>query len=86
MRGNIRRRIPRLNLITLSPNRRYIIRSVSPDSHKIDVDQYANTKLDPRLLEAMAFDIGSIHAADPAILVAIQQDMDVGLVGLKQQR
>ncbi len=66
---------PTLNLITLSPNRRYIIRSVSPDSHKIDVDQYANTKLDPRLLEAMAFDIGSIHAADPAILVAIQQDM-----------
>ena len=27
------------------------------------------------MLEAMAFDIGSIHAADPAILVAIQQDM-----------
>ena len=68
-------RSQQLNVVAVSPNRQFIARPVSPESHKIDIDQYANAALDPRLLSAMAFDLASIHAANPNTQTAIQDDM-----------
>jgi hypothetical protein len=73
--GRYRSPDPLLNVVALSPNRQFIVRPVSPESHKIDIDQYANAALDPRLLSAMAFDLASIHAADPNALAVIQNDV-----------
>ena len=41
----------------------FIYRRVSADSRKIDLDAEAQARLNPRLLAAMGFDLGAIHAA-----------------------
>jgi hypothetical protein len=44
----------------------FVIRRIAPDSRKINLGDHANMKLELRLLHAMGFDIGAIHAATGA--------------------
>jgi uncharacterized protein (DUF2252 family) len=44
----------------------YIIRQIAPDARKIDLAEIADATLTVKLLEAMGFDLGAIHAADAA--------------------
>ena len=54
---------------------RFIIRRVAPDSRKIDIVDEPDSPIDARVLGAMGFDIGTIHASDPQSRMAIQADV-----------
>ena len=45
----------------------FILRRIAADSRKVELGEHAGEELHARLLEAMGFDLGSIHAADPAV-------------------
>lgn len=53
----------------------WIVRRLAPDSRKIDLDEDFEPKLFGVLFDAMGFDLGSIHAADPRA-TAIPADLD----------
>ena len=54
---------------------RFIIRRVAPDSRKIDIVDEPDRPIDARVLDAMGFDVGAIHASDPQSRLAIQADV-----------
>ena len=43
----------------------FIFRRIAADSRKVDLESVPNLRLDGRLLRAMGFDLGAIHAAAP---------------------
>ncbi len=49
----------------LTTHDKFIFRRLAADSRKIDMRDIAGADLPPKLLRAMGFDLGSIHAADP---------------------
>jgi hypothetical protein len=53
----------------------FIFRRISADSRKIELGKSAGRKLHLRLLQAMAFDVASIHAASAAGRRAIEADL-----------
>lgn len=55
---------------------KWIIRRLAPDSRKIELSEDATTDLKSYLLQAMAFDLASIHAAGSAGVGALQRDLE----------
>ncbi|WP_375414196.1 DUF2252 family protein [uncultured Bradyrhizobium sp.] len=53
----------------------WILRRLAPDSRKIELDEDAATHLKDYLLQAMAFDLASIHAAGSAGVEALRRDL-----------
>jgi Uncharacterized protein conserved in bacteria (DUF2252) len=54
---------------------RWIIRRLAPDSRKIELSEDAATHLRSYLLQAMAFDLASIHAAGSAGVEVLRRDL-----------
>jgi uncharacterized protein DUF2252 len=54
---------------------KWIIRRLAPDSRKIELSEDATTRLKSYLLQAMAFDLASIHAAGSAGIDALRRDL-----------
>jgi hypothetical protein len=54
---------------------KWIIRRLAPDSRKIELDKDAATHLKGNLLQAMAFDLASIHAAGSAGVDVLRRDL-----------
>jgi hypothetical protein len=54
---------------------KWIIRRLAPDSRKIELGEDATTHLKSYLLQAMAFDLASIHAAGAAGVDALRRDL-----------
>lgn len=61
--------------LRLDSDLRYIIRRIAPDSRKIDLSNSSTVDIDARLLEAMGFDLGALHAAAVAQRPAIIADL-----------
>lgn len=61
----------------LSTDRHFVYRRIAPDSRKVDLDRDAQRRLPDRLLRAMGYDLGAIHAAagDKAVAM-IRADLD----------
>jgi hypothetical protein len=55
---------------------KWIIRRLAPDSRKIELSEDATTDLKSYLLQAMAFDLASIHAAGSVGIGALQRDLE----------
>lgn len=53
----------------------WIIRRLAPDSRKIELSEDATTHLKSYLLQAMAFDLASIHAAGSAGVDVLRRDL-----------
>ncbi|MFO0995539.1 MAG: DUF2252 family protein [Alphaproteobacteria bacterium] len=53
----------------------FIYRRLAADSHKIDFDGYESAEQEKDLLDAMGFDLGSIHAADARAAKAVRRDL-----------
>jgi hypothetical protein len=54
---------------------KWIIRRLAPDSRKIELSEDATTHLKDYLLQAMAFDLASIHAAGSAGVDVLRRDL-----------
>jgi hypothetical protein len=54
---------------------KWIIRRLAPDSRKIELNEDAATRLKTYLLQAMAFDLASIHAAGAAGIDVLKRDL-----------
>jgi Uncharacterized protein conserved in bacteria (DUF2252) len=54
---------------------KWIIRRLAPDSRKIELSERAATHLKSNLLQAMAFDLASIHAAGSAGIDVLRRDL-----------
>ena len=59
----------------LQTTERFIYRRFAADSRKVELGDDAGTKLSGKLLQAMGFDIGAIHAADGVIAQTIKKDL-----------
>jgi hypothetical protein len=59
----------------LHVQRKFIFRRIAADSTKIELGEDAGSKLHLNLLEAMGFDIASVHAAVTAGVKALQADL-----------
>jgi hypothetical protein len=55
---------------------KWIMRRLAPDSRKIELSEDATTNLESYLLQAMAFDLASIHAAGSVGIDALQRDLE----------
>jgi hypothetical protein len=55
---------------------KWIIRRLAPDSRKIELSEEATTDLQGDLLQAMTFDLASIHAAGSVGIGALQRDLE----------
>ena len=53
----------------------FILRRIAPDSRKIELGDDARRKLQRRLIEAMAFDLASIHAAGASQIDKLKADL-----------
>jgi hypothetical protein len=58
--------------------RSHIPRRIAADSRKIELGSDAGSKLKTDLLQAMGFDLASIHAAGSAGVGALQHDLKPG--------
>jgi hypothetical protein len=54
---------------------RFVVRRLAPDSRKIELNEKAATHVEGRYLQAMAFDLASIHAAGAAGVAALRRDL-----------
>jgi hypothetical protein len=54
---------------------KFVVRRLAPDSRKIELGNDAGSKLKTDLLQAMGFDLASIHAAGSAGIGALQHDL-----------
>jgi Uncharacterized protein conserved in bacteria (DUF2252) len=54
---------------------KWIIRRLAPDSRKIELGEDARTDIESSFLQAMGFDLASIHAAGPAGVDALRRDL-----------
>ncbi len=54
----------------------FIVRRVAADSRKVELGDHAGDRLTLKLLEAMGFDLGAIHAASGDQTQAIRSDFD----------
>jgi hypothetical protein len=59
----------------LKVRNKFICRRIAPDSHKFDLGHHAGACVKLRLLEAMGFDLGSIHAAKESDVRAVCEDL-----------
>jgi hypothetical protein len=59
----------------------FIFRRIAADSRKVDLGPRAGTKLHLDLIEAMGFDLGSIHAADGKHASVVERDLRKRPVG-----
>jgi hypothetical protein len=55
---------------------KWILRRLAPDSRKIELSEDARTDLASDFLQAMAFDLASIHAAGSVGIGALQRDLE----------
>ena len=53
----------------------FIVRRIAADSRKINLKQNPDSQLKDRVLRAMGFDLGAIHAASASAVAAIQADL-----------
>jgi hypothetical protein len=86
--ANGRKRSQKSNFLTLANGRyrapdpllhvrhKFIFRRIAGDSEKIELGDNAGAGIHLRLLQAMGFDLGSIHAASPRGTAAIRADLD----------
>ncbi|OWO97155.1 hypothetical protein B5E41_01440 [Rhizobium esperanzae] len=58
-------------------SRRILVRRLSPNSRKIEIDKHPEILLAPTMLELMGFEIANCHSDDPAAAVAILDDLRV---------
>ena len=54
---------------------KFVVRRLAPDSRKIELNEKAATHVEGQFLEAMAFDLASIHAAGSAGVAALRRDL-----------
>lgn len=54
----------------------FIVRRIAPDSRKVELDRSPDVRLTPKLLDAMGFDLGAIHAATTSKNAAVRKDFD----------
>jgi hypothetical protein len=54
---------------------KFVVRRLAPDSRKIELNEKAATHVEGRFLQAMAFDLASIHAAGSAGVAALRRDL-----------
>ena len=54
----------------------FIVRRIAADSRKIDLGDDADATNSARMITAMGFDLGAIHAADRLTRAAILRDLD----------
>jgi hypothetical protein len=54
----------------------YVVRRLSPDARKIELDEAAHGAIKLQVLEVMAFDLGAIHAATRGRVAAVRRDME----------
>jgi hypothetical protein len=54
----------------------FLVRRIAVDARKIDLGADAGSELTLKVLEAMGFDLGAIHAASEARAPAIRKDLD----------
>lgn len=54
---------------------KFIFRRIAADSHKIELADIGGSKITAKILEAMGFDLASIHAAGPAGAGALRADL-----------
>jgi hypothetical protein len=54
---------------------KFVVRRLAPDSRKIELNEKAATHIEGRFLQAMAFDLASIHAAGSAGVAALRRDL-----------
>jgi len=60
----------------LDTDERFICRRIAADSTKVELGSHAGSKLQHKLLHAMGFDLGGIHAAQPRHARCIGEDLD----------
>jgi hypothetical protein len=61
----------------LRTGEKFIVRRIAVDSRKLDFGDNAGAKLDLMAVEAMGFELGSIHAASTAQRNAVRANLDV---------
>jgi hypothetical protein len=59
----------------LDTDERFICRRIAADSTKVELGSHAGSKLKHKLLHAMGFDLGAIHAAQPRHARRIGEDL-----------
>jgi hypothetical protein len=69
-RGKYRAPDPFLDILD-----KFVVRRLAPDSRKIELNEKAATHVEGRFLQAMAFDLASIHAAGSAGVAALRRDL-----------
>ena len=60
----------------LDVHHRFIFRRIAGDAEKIELRKKAGAEIPLELLQAMGFDLASIHAASPRSTAAIEKDLD----------
>ena len=60
----------------LRTKNKFIVRRIAADSRKINLGDHPDAVKSARLITAMGFDLGAIHAADPAVRPQILHDLD----------
>jgi len=60
----------------LRTGKKFIVRRIAVDSRKLDLGENAGKKLDLMAIEAMGFELGSIHAASKAQRNAVRANLD----------
>jgi hypothetical protein len=53
----------------------FVVRRLAPDSRKIELNEKAATHVEGRYLQAMAFELASIHAAGSAGVATLRRDL-----------
>ncbi len=54
---------------------RILVRRLSPNSRKIEIDKHPEVLLSPTMLELMGFEIANCHSDDAAVAAAILRDL-----------
>jgi hypothetical protein len=54
---------------------KFVVRRLAPDSRKIELNEQAATHVEGQFLQAMAFDLASIHAAGSVSVDALRRDL-----------
>jgi hypothetical protein len=62
--------------IRFSTSGKFVVRRLAPDSRKIELSEKAATRVEGRFLQAMAFDLASVHAAGSAGVAALRRDLN----------
>jgi hypothetical protein len=55
---------------------RFVIRRLAADSRKVELDARLAARLSGKVVEAMGFDLGSIHAVDDEVEHAVRSDLE----------